>query len=321
MRSLWREILFSIFMGMVVPALLISFADMMLTRREPAPTAPEETVEETKTIPMLLLQEDGMVSELDMEKYLVGVVLAEMPASFEKEALKAQAVVARTYTAKAYLTGGKHGNGGLCTQPSCCQAYIREEDYLQQGGREADVEKVCSAVAETAGIVVTYEGELIESTYFSCSGGWTEDAVEVWGTDYPYLRSVESPGEEKADYFTDTVTFTHEQLRDMLGKDLTGEPQKWFGDVAYTSGWGVKTMEIGGESYTGTQLRALLGLRSAAFSVAVMENQIIFTTRGYGHRVGMSQYGADAMAAGGSSFAEILAWYYPGTTLAQLESE
>ena len=131
---------------------------------------------------MLVRQEDGTVSQMDMDGYLVGVVLAEMPVSFEEEALEAQSVVARTYARKAWETGGKHGDCSVCTRSACCQGYIGDEDYLSQGGTEEGLEKVRAAVAATSGWVLTYEGELIEATYFSCSGGSTEDAAAVWGS-------------------------------------------------------------------------------------------------------------------------------------------
>ncbi len=325
MRPLWKDVLISLFMGLVLPWLLLNFAVLLLDNREEMPilrettAAPEETtVPETVALPMRLRYTDGTVEELDMDTYLVGVVLAEMPAYFETEALKAQAVVARTYTQKAYTTGGKHGDGSICTQPSCCQAYIAEADYLEKGGTEENIEKIRSAVNATSGYVLTYEGALIEATYFSCSGGATEDAAAVWGTDYPYLQSVASPGEENAAHYTDTVTFTAQEFQNALGVSLMGELSGWIGDVTYTNGGGVETMVIGGETYKGTRLRSLLGLRSTAFTMTAKDDIITVTTKGYGHRVGMSQYGADAMAVSGSTYTEILAYYYQGTELTRV---
>ena len=325
MRPLWKDVLISLFMGLIVPWLLLNFAVLLLDSQE-APSVQQETVPETVgteepetvPLPMRLRHTDGTVEELDMDTYLVGVVLAEMPAYFETEALKAQAVVARTYTQKAYTTGGKHGDGSICTQPSCCQAYIAEADYLEKGGTEENIEKIRSAVNATSGYVLTYEGALIEATYFSCSGGATEDAAAVWGTDYPYLQSVASPGEENAAHYTDTVTFTAQEFQNALGVSLTGELSGWLGDVTYTKGGGVETMVIGGETYKGTRLRSLLGLRSTAFTMTAKDDIITVTTKGYGHRVGMSQYGADAMAVSGSTYTEILAYYYQGTELTRV---
>ena len=322
MKAICKDILTALMMGMVLPGILLNAAVMVLDEQkevtEVRETAPQETAPETVPLTMRLRHSDGSVEEMDMDTYLVSVVLAEMPASFEYEALKAQAVVARTYTQKAYETGGKHGDGSVCTKSSCCQAYITEENYLAQGGTQEGVDKIKAAIAATSGYVLTYEGELIEATYFSCSGGSTEDAAAVWGTDFPYLQAVSSPGEENAPHDTDTVTFTPGEFQAALGVDLSGSPRSWFGITTYTEGGGVASMTIGGESYTGTQLRSLLGLRSTAFTVTAGE-EITITTKGYGHRVGMSQYGADAMAVTGSTFEEILAYYYQGTSLARLD--
>lgn len=326
MRPFWKDAVIALIMGMVVPGMLLSLAVLVLDRnssmpeptQETAATVEEATLPESVSLPMLRRNSDGSVEEMDMDEYLVGVVLAEMPAYFETEALKAQAVVARTYTQKAYTTGGKHGDGSICTKSSCCQAYVEESAYLEKGGTRESVDKVKAAVMATSGYVLTYEGALIEATYFSCSGGTTEDAAAVWGTDFPYLRSVSSPGEEDAVYYTDTETFTAQQFQSALGVSLSGSPKIWFGSVTYTAGGGVDTMEIGGETYQGTKLRQLLGLRSTAFTVSAEGETITITTKGFGHRVGMSQYGADAMAATGSTYDEILAHYYPGTALERL---
>lgn len=320
MRSLIRDIIISFLMGLVLPGLLLNTADHILDQRGEMPMVREavpEASEQPSSLPMLLRNSDGSSVQMDMEDYLVGVVLAEMPASFEPEALKAQAVAARTYTHKAWVTGGKHGNGSVCTKASCCQAYVTEDGYRNQGGTQEGIDKVRNAVMATTGYVLTFGGELIEATYFSCSGGATEDAAAVWGTEFPYLQSVPSPGEEEALHYADTVAFSPQQFQNALGTILQGDPDTWFGPVTYTEGGGVATMTIGGESYAGTQLRSLLNLRSTNFSVETGE-QIIVTTYGYGHRVGMSQYGADAMAVNGSTYEEILAHYYPGTALTQL---
>ena len=316
MKSLCKDLLAALFLGLILPGLLLNWASMP---RQPVPEPSEETEDPREMnhsgrdkLTMKLLRQDGSVSELDMDDYLTGVVLAEMPASFEPEALKAQAVVARTYTLRSAEADYKHTQADVCTDHTCCQAYVEPESY--SGGASA-LDKVYAAVKATSGEVLTYGGELIEATYFSCSGGSTEDAVAVWGTDYPYLRATESPGEENAAYYTDTIKYSKEEIAEKLGFTPTGPTEDWFGFTTYTAGGGVNTMRIGGRDFSGTELRVLLGLRSTAFSVSVEEDQIIFTTKGFGHRVGMSQYGADAMALAGHSYLEILAHYYQGTSL------
>ncbi len=327
MKGLWKEILGAVFMGIILPWLIVSAA-LNLSRREGTPdtTLPSQTVDtqpsqtgetSASSMEMTLRLSDGTLTTMDLDTYLVGVVLAEMPVDFEPEAQKAQAVAARTYTVKASVTGGKHGDGSVCTDSGCCQAYISEAEYLSMGGSSEAVAQVKSAVAATSGYVLTYGGELIEATYFSCSGGTTEDAAAVWGTDFPYLRATDSPGEEDATHYTDTVTFTRQEMEEILGVSLTGD---WLGTATYTAGGGVNTLVIGGQEFSGTALRALLGLRSTAFTISVDGEEITITTKGYGHRVGMSQYGADAMAALGSTYQEILAHYYAGTTLEMWEN-
>ena len=315
----WQEIGYAVFMGMVLPWLVVSVAVIRMESRGPAA---EETRQpsgaaggETSSLTALVRREGGSVEKWDMDEYLTGVVLGEMPAYFEPEALKAQAVAARTYAAKAQDTGGKHGDGSVCMDSRCCQAYQDPDGYLSSGGSPEDVTKIRQAVEDTSGYVLTYDGELIEAVYFSCSGGSTEDAAAVWGTEVPYLQATDSPGEENAAHNADSVTFTAAQFQEALGRSLAGDPESWFGGVTYTDGGGVAEMEIGGESYTGVRLRQLLGLRSTAFTVTAEGGSVRVDTRGYGHRVGMSQYGADAMAAAGSTFREILSHYYSGTTL------
>lgn len=316
MKLLAKDILFSLIMGLILPGVLLHFGAVLLAQRVGSSEPPAETeVTESTPLDMRLRQEDESVAWMDMDTYLVGVVLAEMPVWFEEEALKAQSVVARTYARKAWETGGKHGDGSVCTAPSCCQGYTRTEDYLAAGGTAENVEKIRNAVLATSGQVLCYDGSLIEATYFSCSGGSTEDAAAVWGADFPYLQAVDSPGEEEAAYYRDSIAFTSGELEERLGIMLRGSPSDWTEGIVYTEGGGVETIRIGGETFSGTQLRSLLGLRSTAFTIETEADGLLFTTRGYGHRVGMSQYGADAMAAQGSTYEEILSHYYQGTEL------
>ena len=317
MKPIWKDMLLAVILGLVLPWGILNLLIRLGGEAEQAEQIrfTSEAEEDAAALTMYLRLSDGTVTEMDMDEYLTGVILAELPASFEQEAKKAQAVVARTYTWKAVTTGGKHGDGSVCTQSTCCQAYVNPGEYISAGGTEDALAQAEAAVRATSGMVLTYEGSLIEATYFSCSGGSTEDAAAVWGTDYPYLRVTESPGEEGAAHYTDTVYFTAEEFQTALGVSLTGDPGSWLGTVTYTAGGGVAAMDIGGTSYKGTELRSLLGLRSTAFTMTADRVGVTVTTRGYGHRVGMSQYGADAMAALGSTYEEILAHYYQGTTL------
>ena len=252
---------------------------------------------------------------MELEDYVRGVVLAEMPAYFEAEALKAQAVAARTYALRRMKLEDRHPGGAVCTESTCCQAWMSDEDYLTHRGTQRERDKIAAAVEATASLVLTYGGELAESTYFSCSGGRTEDALAVWGQEIPYLQSVVSPGEEQAAGYEQQYHFTGPQFAAALGRELEGAPDRWLGKVSMTPGGGVASMVIGGITYSGVELRKLLSLNSTSFTMTADENGITVTVRGRGHRVGMSQYGADAMAAAGSRFHEILRHYYRGTEI------
>ncbi len=317
-----KELLLAIFMGIILPGLMFAVAEKLLPEREEPSiqqtVATEQTQEETSQATdetIAVLQADGTIRNMELEDYLLGVVLGEMPISFDTEALKAQAVVARTYTLRRSTMGSKHEECAVCVNSACCQAYCSPEAFVAGGGSDALLKKAKSAVLATAGQVVTYNGALIEATYFSCSGGRTEDAVAVWGEDIPYLQAVDSPGEENATHYTDTVNFTAKEFARLLGLSLNGKPATWLGQVTYTDGGGVDTMRIGGRAFKGTELRQKLALPSTSFSVAIVEDTVRIVTKGFGHRVGMSQYGAEAMAVDGSSYVDILGHYYPGTSL------
>lgn len=318
-RPLWKDILAAIWLGMVIPGIVLQ-ACVLLQRKDPEPQQEITAVTEPAARQITLLRSaDGSKEVLDLQQYLSGVLLAEMPASFEEEALKAQSVAARTYTMKACLTGGKHGDGSLCDDPGCCQGFLTAERYLAQGGTREALEKVSQAVADTAPLVLEYQGELIEAVYFSNSGGKTESALAVWGADFPYLQSVESPGENASAYQDRIITFSKADFQNRLGVVLPDDREMWFSDITHTDGGGVEEITIGGKMFSGVQLRSLLELPSTAFSICAEEDMIILTTNGYGHRVGLSQYGADSMAKRGSSFREILAHFYPGTILVAIE--
>ncbi len=323
MKKGFKEWILAFFVGLVIPWLVFSVVDKIYLSKNPIrDTNQTEEVEEgtidafgALSESILVLRANGSTEIMDMDNYLTGVVLGEMPADFHEEALKAQAVVARTYALKRFTTGQKHPQGAVCTQSSCCQAYRTPESFIESGGTQINLEKVFSAVKSTSGQVLFYDGVLIEATYFSCSGGRTEDALAVWGSDIPYLQAVDSPGEEGAAYYTDSVKFTADDFFALLEIEQEGPPASWLGEVTYTDGGGVAEMWIGGKKFEGTALREKLGLRSTAFVMTAVGDTVYITTRGFGHRVGMSQYGAEAMAVNGSSYQEILSHYYPGTEL------
>jgi stage II sporulation protein D len=186
---------------------------------------------------------------------------------------------------------------------------------LHDGGNRDAVQKIIAAVSSTDGEVLMYDDQLIEATYFSCSGGMTEDAAAVWGQEIPYLTATSSPGEENATHYTDTVTFTTSDLARKLGISQPAGGKPWIEGVTYTPGGGVDEIQLCGKVFRGTEIRQKLGLRSTVFVISVVGDTVTITTKGFGHRVGMSQYGADAMAVQGSTYQQILAHYYQGTNL------
>lgn len=277
------------------------------------------TVEKTQIY--IDLKTESGIEHMLLDEYLVGVVLSEMPASFELDALKAQAVAARTFALR-HMNNGKHSDCDLCSDSKCCQAWTSKTAIESKLGDSFDRywEKGEMAVRATEGEAIYYDDNLIDAVYFSCSGGVTEDAVAVWGNDVPYLQSVQSPGEENAKVYASKVVISTEDFAQIIRSEkpeinLSDNPSGWFGEIERTTGNGVRSIEICGERFTGIQLRKMFGLRSTYFSVSVTEEGIEFSVRGYGHRIGMSQYGANSMAKLGKSYQDILLHYYSGVEI------
>ena len=299
--------------------------EAQLLPASPAPgteTAQVAAGEKDKSYTVRVLLEDGTVEEQTMEDYLWSVVAAEMPASFEEDALRAQAVCARTYTLWKGERSAKHEGADVCTDSSCCQAYTTQEEAAERWGEDAAeyTNKIAGAVADTDGIVATYEGQPIQAVFFSSASGATEDAAAVWGSSLPYLTSVDSPEGEEVPNYNTTVTLTAAEVKELVsasypGADLSGSPSDWFQNISYTASGRVAEVEVGGIALSGGAARSLFSLRSACFEVEAGEDSVTFVVTGYGHGVGMSQYGANAMAKAGSSWQDILEHYYTGITL------
>lgn len=291
--------------------------------------APQETlllvVEAPSAKETITVLRDGDAQEEDFETYLTQVVLSEMPADFATEALKAQAVAARTF-ARRQMAGGKHANADVCSQSACCQACLSADALQERYGAAFDAawDKASNAVQQTQDEVLTYGGALIDAVYFSCSGGSTEDAAAVWGTDVPYLRAVESPGEQDAAKYESRICVTAETFAETLraldaSVQLSGDPGGWVQSVTRTAGGGVDTLTAGGRPFSGVQLRKAFGLNSTRFTLLYEDGAFSFDVLGYGHRVGMSQYGADAIARLGFDYRAILRFYYRGAELTTLD--
>lgn len=268
----------------------------------------------------LLHTSTNKVEELGLDEYLYGVVSSEMPASFEKEALKAQAVVARTYTLYKITNGAKkHGDANICDSSVCCQAWISKENRLAKWRKENRTEywnKIVNAVNETKGKMITYEGKPINAFFHSNSGGYTEAPLNVWGgSGYPYLLSVETAGEDAYSQYSSKATFTKKEFQEKIKKvhsnfKIDFSKEDCIKIKEYTEGNRVKTVQIGNLKLSGVEVRTLLGLRSANFKVTIEKDNIIFEVTGYGHGVGMSQTGADSLAKQGKNYEEIIHHFY-----------
>lgn len=289
-----KEIILAIVLGAILPCLFI--------RTEKAPIQ-----HNPKPLSIAVLSGESVI-QMELEEYLTGVLLGEMPSNFEMEALKAQAVAARTYTLYNMKSGVKHQTVDVCTSAGCCQAYINPDSYLSSGGSIDVLLKMRQAAQETAGQALYYGDNLINATYFSSSGGRTENAQEVWGVSVPYLQSVECADIE--------ASYTKNMAKSEFCKALGLSAKEIYIEApTYTEGGGIEKVSINGKTFTGVQLRNSLGLRSTQISFYVGKDKVQIITKGYGHRVGMSQYGANTMAAGGDDYREILSHFYSGITI------
>ena len=274
----------------------------------------------------LLHKKTGEVEQVNLDEYLCNVVSAEMPANYEIEALKAQAIVARTYTIYKILNK-KHDTADICDDSTCCQAWISKNDRLarwEESQRESNWQKIVSAVNDTKGKIITYDDKPIDAFFHSNSGGVTEVPVNVWGgTGYPYLQSVETSGEDTYTQYSSEVVFTQEQLINKLKEKYSDISIDFSNNddikiMEYTESTRVKTVKFGNHEISGVEARSLLGLRSTNFEISIDDDNIKFSVKGYGHGVGMSQTGADSMAKQGSSAEDIIKHFYTGVEVSEV---
>ena len=256
-----------------------------------------------------LQRKNGSIQKIELEEYVVGVVGAEMPALFNSEALKAQAIIARTYALKTMA------KGNTLRDNESNQSYKTTEELKNMWGSNYEnyYNKIKKAVRETVGMVLMYNGNYIEAVYHSTSNGITESSVNVWGNYYPYLTSVSSQYDNLNVSFSTSKEISYQELSNKLGFDIDKETNIELSGK--TSGNRVESVIIEDKVYKGIDFRNILGLRSADFDIEYTDVGIIFTTRGYGHGVGMSQYGANGMAKNGYNYEAILKHYYPGVSL------
>lgn len=323
-RLMAVTMLLVVFLVIIVPALVVR-----LDVGGPAQQR-EAKVHKGEDVPIhLYIPELDKIVEMNLEDYVKGVVAAEMPAEFELEALKAQAVAARTYAVKNMVT---FGGPGLAEHPGAdvsadyrqSQAWLSEAQLKAKWGPfnyQNYWPKICKAVDETRGQIITYNGEPINAVFHSTSGERTASAKEVWGFDYPYLQSVACWWDKSSPRYSETKEFALIEIEKQLGTDtgVMAAAQNGNGTVAgivdLTASGRVDKIRIGSKTLTGLAVREKLGLRSANFTVEHKGDKLIFKTTGYGHGVGMCQYGANGMAKEGRNYQDILTYYYTGVAL------
>lgn len=276
----------------------------------------------------LLHTKTNEVEEVPIDTYLCNVVSAEMPVEFEEEALKAQAIVARTYTIYK-INNKKHDNADICDDSTCCQAWISKEDRLTRwdGNKEEKWSKIEKCVNETKGKIITYDNQPINAFFHSNSGGKTELPVDVWGggSNMPYLQVVETAGENGYTQYESEVELTNEEVIEKLREKYSDiqidfNNQEDIKILTYTSSGRVKTIKFGNHELSGTEARSIFSLRSTNFEISKTDGRVKFEVKGYGHGVGMSQTGADSMAKSGSTAEEIIKHFYVGVEIKEVNS-
>lgn len=277
----------------------------------------------------VLLKEENKVTELEINEYLLGVLAAEMPATYHEEALKAQAVTAYTYLlyrrgVQSEKPDASLKGADLSDDSSTHQGYLTPEEREEKWGSKTKSyeKKLTEAIKSVSGEVITFEGKPIMAAFHAINSGVTSSAKTVWGGEVAYLQSVVSTGDRLSPDCTKTVAIKAEELSQMLstleGCELSGEAQDWIGEIRTTSSGYVSGISVGSKEYTGIRFREATGLRSAVFTYEYKNGSFHFTTEGYGHGVGLSQYGADYMARQGSTWKEIIKHYYTGVEIEKI---
>lgn len=300
--------LFLVFVFIVFPLISVKGEDKAVSA--------SNIVESNEVTFRLKDKESEKISVISARDYILGVVSAEMPASYHIEALKAQTVAAYTF-ALWRKNENKKEDFDITTDSNLDQAYIDKTARAKKWGeKEAEyTEKILNAVDAVLGQTVTFNGKIALTLYTAISGGKTENVKNLWGKEYSYLTPVESVGDLLSPNYLTTADFTQEQLKEKI-EGISDIPiSKWFSSPVYSDSGTLLSIKFGDKTFTGKEIRSALNLRSANFDVTVKDSVFTFNVRGYGHLVGMSQYGANYMAQQGSDYKEILCWYYKGTTV------
>ena len=268
----------------------------------------------------ILRTKTNVVEEISYDDYIFGVVAAEMPALYEAEALKAQAVAAHTFALHRQATNSDK-EYDITDDFTIDQAFITIDEAAERWGDKADeyTKKIKAAVSATKNLAVTYNNEIILSVYHAISPGKTEDCKNVWGSDLPYLVSVSSVGDKLSSDYISSNTATLDDIKTLFPNlKLNNNPNDYFKNITKTNAGKIKTLTICGNQISGSEIREKLNLRSCFFEVSYKDNIFTFTVYGYGHGVGMSQNGANYMAQQGADFKEILCHYYTNCKIEEI---
>jgi len=308
-----------VILGVVLVTMLIPVFTYMKNGKYQKPKPEAEA-----TINVYIASEDKVVT-MSKSQYLKEVVSAEMPADFHIEALKAQAVAARSYLTSrmnAYKQSEKpkeHKGADICTDPTHCKAWISQEKRMESWGDSAksNWDKISRAVDETSGQIITYNNEVISAVFHSTSSGRTENSKDVWGGDRPYLVSVESPGDLYSPKYKSEKSISVEEFKKTISNNIENVDfnKELVGEIERSEAGGIITISVGGVEIKGSKLRTLFDLRSTNINVTVTGDTVNFDVTGYGHGVGMSQYGANYLANQGTNYIDILKTYYQGVEI------
>ena len=286
-----------------------STANNTVPKKTTPPSTTTTPSKQTNNTMVTVYRSNGTIQQIELEEYLIGVVAAEMPASFSEEALKVQAIIARTYTLRL-IAANK-----VLTDTTSTQVYKDNNQLKNLWGTSYNTyyNKIKKAVDSTKGMKITYNGNLIEALYFSCSNGQTEDSINVWGNSYSYLKSVDSKWDVGTTAYLKDTNYNYDNLSKILGTNIDSSTLISVNNKNTSNR--VASITVNNKTYTGVEFRNLLGLRSADFDIEIISSGIKITTRGYGHGVGLSQYGANEMAKLGYTYLQIIKHYYSGVTI------
>ena len=321
---------FVIALTLMIPAILvIPFSDHKASgklgedlNKAPAAVSPAASADPALEV-AVFRSAQKQIEKVKLEDYLVGVVAAEMPADFNPEALKAQALTARTYIVNRLVNKDTMGapEGSQVTDTQIHQVYMNDAEQRKAWGKDYDwkKKKIVEAVQATSGQIITYEGKPINALFFSTSNGYTENSEDYWSGSFPYLRSVSSPWDKNSPKFSNQKVITVKEFETRLGVKIGSSGE--IGEITErTAGKRVAKVDFNGKVLTGKEIRDKLDLMSSDFSWQLKGSNIVIATKGNGHGVGMSQYGANGMAEEGKNYQEIVKYYYKGVEVSQADS-